>query len=144
VISGNAENFYDTEVSPGLQQFMGHIFEKICKEYLMIQNSKNKLPFLLTQIGWWRGTNPQTRSEEEIDIVGINKKQNSVLLCECKFRNAKTDLSVLKALQEKSFHFANYTNKHFMLFSKSEFASSLKQQGNGNVHLVGLEGVYGL
>lgn len=142
VISGNAENFYDTEINPGLQQFMGYIFEKICMEYLMIQNSKNKLPFPLTQIGWWRGTNSQTRSEEEIDIVGINEKQNSVLLCECKFRNAKTDLSVLKSLQEKSFNFANYMNKHFMLFSKSEFTSGLKQQENKNVHLVNLGRIY--
>nr|AGS52198.1 archaeal ATPase [uncultured bacterium contig00052] len=143
VISGNAENFYDTEIHPGLQQFMGRVFEKICREYLMIQNSKNKLPFPLTQIGWWRGANPQTRSEEEIDIVGINNKQNSVLLCECKFRNAKTDLSVLKALQEKSFHFANYANRHFMLFSKSKFASGLKQEKGGSVHLVDLGSIYG-
>jgi len=142
VISGNAESFYDMEINSGLQQFMGYIFEKICREYLKIQNSLNKLPFPLTQIGWWRGTNQQTKSEAEIDIVGINKKQNSVLLCECKFRNAKTDLAVLKDLQDKSFHFADYANKHFMLFSKSEFTSSLRQHKSNNVHLVGISSVY--
>jgi len=141
----DSESLYDHDIEPDLNRFMGRIFETMCAEYLSMLNSRkdNTLPFKVRQAGSWWGTNPATRTEEEIDIIGINEKLSSIIFCECKFRNEITDINILNALIEKSERW-NYKHKYYMLFSKSGFTKGLKNaaQNAGNVQLVSLKDMY--
>ena len=49
-----------------------------------------------TDLGRWWGTNPKTKTQEEIDIMGTDKDT------ECKWINEKVDLGVLETLAERS------------------------------------------
>jgi hypothetical protein len=69
IASGLSENVYDYDVAPQLNAYMGLIFEEICKQYLMEQAKKNALPFFFEKIGRWWGGNPETKRQEEIDIL---------------------------------------------------------------------------
>ena len=126
--SGDAESLYDEEIKPDLNRFMGNIFEKMCADYLTNENTgkTGSLPFRIRQMGRWWGTNPITKSEEEIDIIGINEKSSSALFCECKFRDSPVDSQILSSLLEKSRQWPDYRHKYFMLFSKSGFTRGME------------------
>jgi len=141
----DAESLYEHEIEPDLNCFMGRIFETMCIDYISFLNTgkENSLPFKIRQIGRWWGTNPETKSEEEIDIIGINDKLSSAVFCECKFRNELTDIKVLNALLEKAKRW-NYKQKYFILFSKSGFTKGTQNaaQKEKNIKLVSLKEMY--
>jgi AAA+ ATPase superfamily predicted ATPase len=142
----DTESLYDNDIEPDLNRFMGNIFETMCGEYLAKENSRKEsgLPFKIRQMGRWWGTNPLTKSEEEIDIIGINEKSSSALFCECKFRNDLADVQILNALIEKARRWPAYKHQYFMLFSKSGFTRGLEAAAGKaeNVRLIGLKNMY--
>ena len=116
-------------------EYMGAEFERICREYLIRQNTKGALPFLFTSIGRWWGTNPETRKQAEIDIMA--KDEENLLVCECKWRNEKTGSGVLIALKEKVIAYGKQKNPPWLaIFSKSGFTDSLKQEASEDDHLL--------
>ncbi|MDR2541932.1 MAG: ATP-binding protein [Treponema sp.] len=141
----DAESLYIHEIEPDLNHFMGKIFEAMCIDYLSVLNIRKNscLPFKIRQIGRWWGTNSATKSEEEIDIIGINEKLSSAVFCECKFRKDLMDIQTLDALLFKTQRW-HYNNKHYILFSKSGFTKRLQgaAQKAGNVRLVSLKEMY--
>lgn len=120
IIRGVGQQIYDTVVRPQLSDFMGAVFEEICKQYLFLPQVYSKLPFPIGEIGRWWGNNPKLRCQEEIDIMSVMGKK--ALFCECKWRNEKVDLSVVDTLQERSELFS-YHDKYYCIFSKSGFSN---------------------
>ena len=48
---------------------MGHVFEDVCRQWLLWGVREGRLDVLPLEVGRWWGTNPVERCEEEIDIV---------------------------------------------------------------------------
>jgi len=136
IISRGAIDLAYNRIKPHLSDYMGEIFEDICKQYLWSLLLTGKCAVEFTDIGRWWGTNPKTRQQVEIDIMGTADK-NTALFGECKWTNEKVDLSILEGLIEKSKLF-HYENKHYYLFSKSGFTKGCVEKANemGNVILV--------
>lgn len=135
LISRGAADLAYSRISPELSAYMGGVFEEICKQYLWRLLLAGKCAVSFTELGRWWGTNPKTRTQEEIDIMGTDK--DSALFGECKWTNDKVDLGVLETLVERSslFHFGK---THFYLFSKSGFTKGCIDRAAelGNVSLV--------
>jgi AAA+ ATPase superfamily predicted ATPase len=146
IVTGDAESLYDQDIEGDLSRFMGSVFEKMCAEYLGRLNAPaggERLPFKIRQLGRWWGSNPDTKAEEEIDLLGINEKLSSALFCECKYRKQLTDASVLSGLIEKAGRWNVYKHKYFMIFSKSGFTKAMQTLAEkNNVRLVKLEDMY--
>lgn len=143
ITSGDAEAVYDERVKPAINDFMGSIYEEMCKQYLQRQNRQNLLPFKLQNLGRWWGNNPLRRCEMEIDIIGINDDDGSSLYGECKFRNEPVEKEVLDELLERSMVFTKYPVKYYILFSKSGFKENLRQAAeHKKVMLVTLSDLY--
>lgn len=123
-------------IAPHLSDYMGGVFEEICKQYLWKLSLEGKSAVNFMDIGRWWGTNPETRQQIEIDIMGTEDK-DTALFGECKWRNEKTDLQVLEKLIASSDLFPQ-KQKLFYLFSKSEFTRGCieKSKEMGNVTLV--------
>ena len=136
IISRGAAELAYSRIAPHLSDYMGGIFEEICKQYLWSLLLDGKCAVDFTDIGRWWGTNPKTHQQVEIDILGTADK-NTALFGECKWHNEKVDLGVLESLTEKSELF-HYSQKHFYLFSKSGFTKGCvdKAKEMGNVTLV--------
>ena len=67
-------------IAPHLNQYMGSIFEKICTEYLWERLLQNDLSFSFLDLASWWGKNPQTKKQEEIDIMKLYKEfENTVI-----------------------------------------------------------------
>lgn len=121
------EIVWKKRIEPDYNHYMGHIFEIICRDFLLHQNSQGNLPILFTDIGRFLGTDSKTRQQIEIDLIA--QDGNDYLICECKWRNEKLDIPVLKALKEKADAFRTNRGKTwFVLFSKSGFTDALKEE----------------
>ncbi|MGL4484888.1 MAG: ATP-binding protein [Anaerovoracaceae bacterium] len=106
-------------VNDEYSSYMGLIFEDICKQYLWEKNREKELPFIVKELGRWWGNNPNTKSQDDVDIMGI-AGNDSAILAECKWTNDKIDISTIKKLMEKKRIF-DYRNVYFYFFSKSGF-----------------------
>ena len=131
--AGMGSIIYDMRIEPDLPDYMGRIFEDISMEYLVRKNQKLALPFMFDEIGRWWGANPALKQQEEIDIVAVSGKMG--LFCECKWRNKKAGIEVLEALKRKSSLLEAYSDKYYMIFSKSGFTDTLIEEANNNEHI---------
>lgn len=130
------------KIEPDYNGYMGLVFEKVCADYLSDKNAKGELPILFTSIGRWWGTNPVTHGQEEIDLVANDRKD--YIFGECKWRNEKLDLSVLRELKTKADIFCkNRNNTYYFLFSKSGFTDAVKNEvkADNSVILVDLSDI---
>ncbi len=107
------------QITQGLSDYMGSVFERICLQYLWYLQSCGRLPVACGSMGRWWGNFPQERTQVEIDIMGQEDKHKA-LFAECKWRNELTDLPVLNQLQQRSSLF-HHEEKHYFIFSKSGF-----------------------
>lgn len=138
IIARGAADLAYKRIAPELPSYMGSVFEEICKQYLWKLLLADKCTVSFNDLGRWWGTNPQTKSQEEIDIVGADK--NSILLGECKWTNEKVDLSILEKLVERGNLF-HQPRKQYYLFAKTGFTKGCmdKAKEMGNVTLVAYE-----
>lgn len=136
IIARGATDLVYKRIEPKLSDYMGKIFEDICKQYLWKQLLTNKCPVEFTSLGRWWGNDPIEKCQTEIDIMGEQDK-NTALFAECKWTNEKVNQSVLETLVKRSKLFS-YKYIHLYLFSKSGFTQSCIDQANkmGNVTLV--------
>lgn len=79
-------------------QYLGFVFEKIAKQFLIELNKAERLPFRFAKIGkWWH-------KNEEIDLVALNEKEKKALFTEVKWKNLskRESIGILKDLERKS------------------------------------------
>ena len=133
IARGLGQQVYDSNVKPLLNDFLGLIFKRICIQYMYQKEVFEKAPFCYGTIGRWWGNNPHKRCQEEIDLVAGDKQ--NILLGECKWRNEKINIQVLRDLQEqaKLFH---QENQWLYLFSKTGFTRDVIQEAEKNDHII--------
>ena len=139
--SGHGKQVLEKYVMPNISEYVGRIFEDACREYMLIQNGSDNIPFLLKGIGKWWGTNPETKMQDEIDIIA--DAEEKAVFGECKWTNSDIGVDVLHKLMEKSMIFGKYTKRYYMFFSKTGFSKSLLDKANADeVMLVNLDALY--
>ena len=141
VETGAVNAIWEKKINPFFDEYMGLVFEKVCKEYLLRLNAIGKLPFLFTKIGRWWGSGVN-KEQIEIDIIASDK--SDYLICECKWKKELTGLSVLNKIREKADIFnKNRKNTYFILFSKSGFTKSLIEESKkvDNLLLIDLKSI---
>jgi AAA+ ATPase superfamily predicted ATPase len=120
------------DIKPQISNFMGEVFEQICKEYIW----KNEMSFTISNVGRWWGNNPIKKCQQEIDLIAVDNSRSKAIFCECKWRNEKMAVSDIDNLLDKTKMFS-YKEKYYYFFSKSGFtdaAESLKDKlSNHNV-----------
>lgn len=120
---------------------MGLIFEKMCQEYLL--RYARELPILLSDVGQWWGTDPKTRKEVQIDIVGASLEGNEYLIGSCKYKNEKIGVDELKLLRQYASAFRKNGKFYYYIFSKGGFTQPLLDLAEqGEVTLLTLEDIY--
>jgi hypothetical protein len=139
--SGRILQTYPKAVKQYLSDYMGLIFEKMCQEYLLYYAVI--LPIDLKEIGQWWGTDPKTKKQVQIDIVGTPVDGTEYIIGSCKYRNEKIGMDELELLREYASVFGKGTKYHFYIFSKSGFTEALKSAAaNNEVTLISLDEMY--
>ncbi len=132
---------YEKLVRQFLPEYMGLVFENMCREYLM--RYAEDLPVLLTDVGQWWGTDPKTRREVQIDIVGVPVEGNTYLVGSCKYKNEKIGVDELSLLKSYAEVFRKDAKFVYCIFSKGGFTEGLQTLADdGEVVLYTLEDMY--
>ena len=139
--SGLGRHVLESRIMPNMPAYIGHIFEDACRDFLKRQNGSGGLPFMFDGIGRWWGTNPSTKSQEEIDILA--DADDKAIFGECKWHSAEVGVKLLSELQRKSGIFKRYSEIYYCIFSKSGFKSELKVLAeSGKICLIDLNALY--
>ena len=136
LIARGAADLVYQRIAPQLSDYMGKVFEEICKQYLWKLLLEGKSPVEFASLGRWWGNDPIEKTQAEIDILAEQDK-TAALFGECKWTNEKVDLGVLETLLHRSRLFP-YSKVHYFLFSKSGFTKGCMEKASelGNVTLV--------
>lgn len=136
IIGRGAADLAYKRIEPYLSDYMGKIFEEICKQYLWRLLLNGEAPVEFKELGRWWGTDPSTHSQTEIDVMGEQDK-NTALFGECKWTNEKVDVSILETLLKRSRMF-HYQNVQLYLFAKNGFTKGCMDKADKmeNVTLV--------
>lgn len=139
LISRGAIDQVYQRIESQLSDYMGGVFEEICKQYLWEMLVKDEIPIFFHELGRWWGNDPRTKSQIEIDILGIADNKQAIF-GECKWRNELVDSSVLETLVWRSQLFPMEKVMYY-LFSKSGFTKGCMELAEKmeNVVLVSYE-----
>lgn len=122
------------DIIPNLNKYTSKTFEDICLEATWKMNRSGELPDTLAKIGkWWYKDN-------ELDILGLNEKKNTVLFGECKWTENPTGYSDIKDLKETAEQVKWRKDKreeNYIFFSKGGFKDNVK--GEDNLQLYNME-----
>ena len=139
--SGRIAKTYSHAVKQYFSDYMGLIFEKMCRDYLLFY--AEDLPIELNEIGQWWGTDSKTKKQVQIDIVGTPAQGKEYMIGSCKYRNEKIGLDELERLRDYASAFGKGSNYYYYIFSKGGFTEGLLQaQGRGEVRLFTLDDIY--
>ncbi len=117
---GKEELLMKRDILPYFSEFMGLIFEQVCRELLLSD---------FDDVGsWWY-------QENEIDIVARN--ENELLFGECKWTNQPVDLSTLHKLVFTAEKTGLHAKKmSYALFSKSGFTKETLLYAKTHIHIL--------
>ena len=141
IISGRIEKSYSNTVKRYFSDYMGLVFEQMCRDYLLYY--AEDMPIILSDIGQWWGTDNTAKKEIQIDIVGTSADSNEYIIGSCKYKNEKIGIDELELLRHYAAVFGKGSRYHFYIFSKGGFTDSLLELGKkGDVTLITLEDIY--
>ena len=139
--AGRIEQIYDVVIKKHFPDYMGLIFEQMCREYLF--RYAQDVPVVLSDIGQWWGTDTKARKEVQIDIVGTPTEGNEYIIGSCKYRNTPIGVDELELLKHYAKVFGKGETYHFYIFSKGGFTQGLQECAqHGEVRLVTLQEMY--
>lgn len=128
--------FFDKYIKKDFEeQYVPHVFESICKEYLIRKNKEGKFDPILEKIGKYYYDNPKEKLNGEFDVVSLDSK--GYIFYEAKFRN----ISINDSMIEKEIEQVSKTKLNcykYVFISKSGFECKERD----NVELINLEELY--
>ncbi|MDD6339513.1 MAG: ATP-binding protein [Butyrivibrio sp.] len=135
------DKIYDPIIKKHYPDYMGHIFEQMCREYLFLY--AEDVPVVLSDIGSWWGTDSKEKKEVEIDIVGTPVEGNEYIIGSCKYKNSPVGVDELELLKQYADVFGKGEKYHYYIFSKGGFTEGLQEVADkGEVRLVTLQDMY--
>lgn len=141
ISAGHINRIYDSVISKYYPDYMGLIFEQMCRQYLFLY--AEDVPIILSDIGQWWGTDSKEKKEVQIDIVGTPAEGNAYIIGSCKYRNTPVGADELALLKHYAEVFGKGNKYHYYIFSKSGFTQGLQElAGQGEVTLVTLQDMY--
>lgn len=138
---GKGENYFRASVSDKLHDFMGCVFEKMCKEYLLMKAGEDGYP-LITEIDNFQNAIIDDTGETkqiEIDIIGKDGK-NILIVGECKFTNEKVDKEVFESFLDKVSYIKS-KKAMLCIFSLKGYTDYVKENAE-SVRLLTIEDLY--
>lgn len=116
------------EIMEEINDYMGIVFEDICRQYLIRRAKKGELPFAPYVIGKWWGNHPILKAQDDVDILVLDKKKEKAIFCECKFRNRPMEMEEYEDLLNATKAFPSLNEIYLMFMSKSGFTQPVQKR----------------
>lgn len=116
------------EIKKSYSQYLGYVFEKICRDFLI--EKRDILPFKFVKIGgqWGKAAD---KDSYEIDVIILNGENIGFFECKWKNLTSKQAKNVLETLKRKSeFLHRKFKKKYFGLIAKKiEDKKNFRREG---------------
>jgi uncharacterized protein len=138
--SGHAQEVYRFSIAPAMNDYMGGVFEWICRDYVRLY-AQETLGIPANEVGQiWA-------DDYDLDVVGTLLNGEAVF-GECKWWKDPVGENVLDRLvgnAERGRYGREAPGRHHLVFSRSGFTDDLRARGeqDSRAHLVGLDGLLG-
>ena len=146
---GQGDLYFDRVVKPQIHNYMGSVFEEMCRYYTLKEGICGAFGNTLTEVGTWWGTEILLRGSEkvqqsaDIDVVGISELDKTAVLGECKFKKEKIDKNVYDTFLRRSAVIGGkYRIIRFLFFSLSGYTSWFDSIQNNDIVLLTLDDLY--
>lgn len=116
------------EIMREINEYMGPVFEDICRQYLIRRAKAGTLPFTPYTIGKWWGNNPVIKAQDDVDLLALDRKGERGIFVECKFRNRPMAMEEYDDLVTASEAFPDVKEKMLLFISKSGFTEAVKRR----------------
>lgn len=142
--SGRMEKVYDEVVGSRLHDYMGQVFERICRDWVLFH--AEDLPFIPAAAGRWWGGDPKTKKQAEIDLVAPSADGTQVIVGSCKFRAAPLgpgDLALMAQYADAMG--GGFSRRYYWFFSLGGFTPAFYERMAAEpktVRLLTLEELY--
>lgn len=139
--AGKGTKYYTDFVLPNLHDYMGNVFEKMCKEFLYMKAGEGNFP-IVTEIENYQKSVVDSQGnchQLEIDILGKDGK-NIRIIGECKFQKGKIDKNTFEGFTEK-LNYINAKEALVCMFSLSGYTDYVKKH-SGNILLLTIDDLY--
>ena len=125
-------------------EYEGHVFERVCAEWLVRKALVHELPVEMTAIGSWWGADPVARQTTDIDVVASDEIEKKLLVGECKWRNSLNETETLVALQDRCRLLPGYASYERYLFTKQPCSAATQEKAaaDPSLHLVCVEEMF--
>lgn len=117
------------------QQYVPHIFERICKQYLIIKNKNGEIDPVFEKIGKYYYDNPIEHTNGEFDVVTEDEK--GYVFYETKFRKNPITNTIIQN-EIKQVNLTNLNCYKYVFISRSGFMCEQQE----NVQLIDLNEFY--
>ena len=119
---------------PLIEAHIAHCYEKLCRDYVGYRSDA----YGCVRVGRQWGKN------YEIDVAGVNLRNELVVVGECKWSRRKVGMSVLKKLKKKitDNNLPVSPNCRYLLFSKSGFSAELLKIAQNNSRLLPIDALF--
>lgn len=132
------------EIMGEISDYMGPVFEDICRQYLIRRAQAGGLPFVPYVIGRWWGNNPVIKEQDDVDLLALDRKRERGIFVECKFRNRPMAMDEYDDLVTATEAFPDVSEKKLMFISKSGFTEAVQRRaGEEGAELVELRELFG-
>ena len=135
-IAPHMELYYDNErdmlmdevIKPHIAPYMEQVFIRMCKEYLVEESARGKLPFSINDIGNWWENDDEKKTSEGFDLVAVGETEgdDAMVFARCYYENEPIGIATLKELIELTKHVRDKSNAFYLIFSKSGFQENTK------------------
>lgn len=116
-----------TEIKEAYPHYLGWVFEKVARQFLVGMSKAGKLPLRFTKIGrWWR-------KGEEIDLVALNEREKKALFVEVKWKELgeREAREILKDLERKAglVGLEDWEKHYGVIAKKVEGKEGIREEG---------------
>lgn len=132
------------EIMGEISDYMGPVFEDICRQYLIRRAKAGTIPFTPYVIGRWWGNNPVIKAQDDVDLLALDRKGERGIFVECKFRNRPMAMEEYDDLVTATEAFPGVREKRLMFISKGGFTETVRMRAEDEgAELVEVERLYG-
>lgn len=127
-----------------IDDFIARSFEDISISYMEYLGKKGRLDGIFYPIQ--NLIIEKSELNRSIEIDGIAKDEDKLLVIECKFRKAKSTIDDYKKMKENTSikMFSNIKHVDYYIISRSGFENSLLKLNDKNLHLISIDEMFKL
>lgn len=140
--AGSGAKYYHSYVKEHIHDFMGRVFEKMAREYLLIHAGQDDFPVLTEITDYQSSVLDENKEQKQIEIDLLGKDGKDILLVgECKFKNSPFDKTEFDKLMDK-IKYIPAANPKVCVFSLSGFSDYVRKHACG-CKLITIDDMYG-